>query len=145
MTTSVSRKLTILCIMFKIIKKLQLRCSPCNSCGKHLHGRIISTDFEVHVPSKKSEWSCIFLLGVSNLSLSTILELFRQRDIFCFSFYSNRSVLKSVFILSMSLRDALTSFPDSNIKLKCFLDHFDDSLYFNWKRYVSSFSIVYAS
>jgi len=46
---------------------------------------------EVLVPSPESERSCICMLGLSNLPLTTILgwilELLRQCDIFCFSFY----------------------------------------------------------
>ena len=39
---------------------------------------------EVPVPSQESERSCICVLGVSNLLLLTIMELFRQCGIFCF-------------------------------------------------------------
>jgi hypothetical protein len=78
--------------------------------GKHLHDRIISlivdvwthkTSFtpplfiEMPVPIWESVQSCICVLGLSNLHLSTILifgsvvssvflELFRQCSIFCF-------------------------------------------------------------
>jgi len=72
--------------------------------GKHLHDRIISQRgefwshktsltlplfIEVPVPSQESERSCICVLGVSILPLSTILilELFRQCGILCFSFF----------------------------------------------------------
>ena len=41
---------------------------------------------EVPVPSQESERSCICVLGVSNLLLLTIMELFRQCGIFCFNY-----------------------------------------------------------
>ena len=87
MTTSVSRRFNILCIMFKIIAffilmlftPLYVSGDISLTLGKHLHDHIISlrVEFwthqvnlflplfiEVPVPSQESEWSCICVLGV---------------------------------------------------------------------------------
>ena len=87
MTTSVSRRLNILCIMFTIIAPfiimlfawLYVMIDNLLTCGKYLHDRITSlrediqthkTSFiEVPVPSQESERLCICVLGVSILFL----------------------------------------------------------------------------
>ena len=98
-TTSVSRRLRILFIMFKIIvffvitlfSRLYVRVGILLTCGKHLHDCIISLSekvwaqktrlttslfIEVPVPRQESERSCICVLEVSILSPSTMILIF---------------------------------------------------------------------
>ena len=103
MTTFVSRRLNILCIIFKSIPffiitlfaGLYARVGIFLICGKHLHDPILLLRgkaqahktslappvlIEVPVPNQESKRSCICVLRVSILPLSTIsigfLELF---------------------------------------------------------------------
>ena len=113
MTTFVSWRLNILCIMFKIIvvfittlfARFYERVDILLTNGKHLHGRIISVRggvwahttslasplfIEVHVPSQESVRSFLCVLryrfSLFHRFWHLILELFRQCGIFCFSF-----------------------------------------------------------
>ena len=95
MTTTVSRRLNTLCIMFKIraffISVLfALKCACIlRPCGKHLHDRSISLRqearihktslrpllfIEMHVPNQGSEWSWI-TVRLSILPLSPIFRV----------------------------------------------------------------------
>ena len=113
MTTFVSRRLNILCIMFKVIvvlittlfARFYERVDILLPNGKHLHDRIISVReevwahktsltsllfIEVHVPSQESVRSflCVLRYRISlfHRFWHLILEMFRQCGIFCFSF-----------------------------------------------------------
>ena len=76
--------------------RLYVRVGILLTCGKHLHDRIISLRgevwshkaslvplffYEVSFPSQKCERSCICLLGLSFLSLSTIFQLEHQSSL----------------------------------------------------------------
>ena len=113
MTTFVSWRLNILCIMFKIIvvfittlfARFYERVDIYLTNGKHLHDRIISVRgevwahktilasplfIEVHVPSQESVRSFLCVLwyrfSLFHRFWHLILEMFRQCGIFCFSF-----------------------------------------------------------
>ena len=113
MRTSVSRRLNILCIMFKIIaffiimlfNRLYVRVGILPTYENHFHDRIISLRgqvwahktsltpplfINVSVPSLKSERSCICVLGYQLYLYFTILifdfEFFRQCVFFVFFF-----------------------------------------------------------
>jgi len=129
MPISVSRRLNILCIMFKIVAFfiimlftwLYVLVVILLTCGKHLHARIISLIGEVWahkislsppffidvpVPSQESERSCICVLGVSILPLSTILRFDSPESVvffFFFKFYSNRIKSSDLFYTGMNL------------------------------------------
>jgi len=85
MTTFVPRRLNILCIMFNIITffiitlfaRLNARLAFYSEEGGWAHKTSITLPLfiEVPVPSQESERSCICVLGVSILPLSTILLL----------------------------------------------------------------------
>ena len=79
-TTSVSQRLNILCIMFKIITffvesagKHDLIVSLKREFWSHYPSLTPPLFIEVYVPSQKSDWWFIFVLEVSILPLSTIL------------------------------------------------------------------------
>ena len=117
MTASVSWRLNILCIKFKIgafflttlLIQSYVRIDILLTCGKHLHDCIISLRgdvwdhkisltpplfIEVPVPSQDNDMSCICVLEVTiclfQRLFDWILELFRRCGIFCFSFYEHK-------------------------------------------------------